>query len=169
MWNDYGIRPEIERARKTLALTLEQFRPLGLTEWPAVEKRMYLEFTVQTGKLARWSWPWAQPTDHMPEAALAFEYAELATYLPSLIDRNEKCFVFFEGVAREQTKFWWYECCTETLLAVMDELWGCEIGIMDKHYRWLLMLTHHDILVGIGTPVAERLQRLKARVTGAKQ
>ena len=53
MWTD--IRKEIERARKVLELSPEQFRPLGLGEWPAVEKRMYLEFTVQTGKLARWS------------------------------------------------------------------------------------------------------------------
>ena len=86
-----------------------------------------------------------------------------------MVDRNEQCFVFFEGVAREQTKFWWYECTIETAIAVMEELWGCEIGIVNKQYDWLLMLTHHDILVGIGTPVVERLKRLKARVEAAKQ
>lgn len=104
-----------------------------------------------------------------PAAGLAFDDDQLPNYLSSLVDRNEKYFVFFEGVAHEQTKFWWYECTIETTIAVMNEVWGCEIGIMNKHYSWLLMLTHHDTLIGIGAPIAERLERLKAQVLAAKQ
>lgn len=165
MWETHDIRQELERARKELKLTEAQFRPLGLTEWPAVEKRMYLEFTVQTGKLARWRWPWAHPTPKKPHAWLPFDCQDPVEQLPRLVDPNETYFVFFEDTVNEQTKFWWYQGQIDAIVAVINDIWFCEIGLMSKHYEWLLYLDHHDSTIGIGAPMVARIQQLTTQAT----
>jgi hypothetical protein len=158
MWTD--IRQEIERARKHLELTPEQFRPLGLTEWPAVEKQMYLEFTNQVGELAKWTWPWEQATPYKPLTAVSPETDWPHELLPQLVAADESCFVCFDG----ETKAWWYQGSIQAIVAISAEIRLCEIGVLSKHYEWLLYINHHDVLYAIGEPMSIRLLQLSLKI-----
>nr|WP_180969996.1 DUF6756 family protein [Deinococcus planocerae] len=42
--------------------------------------------------------------------------------------------------------------------AVLDELFLFEYYIVDKGYGWLLCETHHNMLIGVGQLIVERMQ-----------
>ncbi|GAB2939933.1 hypothetical protein GCM10027048_00180 [Hymenobacter coalescens] len=121
---------------------------------------MYLEFTEQTGALKQWSWPWAQVAADKAAATLGLGNEWPFPHLVRLVGKEELCFIYVEGNAQEQTKFWWYQGTVTALAAISEEVWGCEIGVLDKHHCWLLSLDHHDGLTAIGEPMVKQMQRL---------
>lgn len=158
MWTD--IRQEIERARRELGLTPTQFRALGLTEWPGVEKQMYQEFTEQPGEPIQWTWPWDRATTAKPFASVWLETGWPHDLLPELVVPDELCFVCFDG----ETKAWWYQGTVAAIVAVSAEIQHCEIGVLSKHYDWLLYISHHDVLYALGEPMAIQLQQVAAQL-----
>ncbi|RTQ51537.1 hypothetical protein EJV47_06990 [Hymenobacter gummosus] len=161
MWTD--IRREIERVRQELGLTPEQFRPLGLTEWPAVEKRMRLTFGETGGPIAQRAWLWEQYPVKQPTAELAYDYTQPAAQVAELICGTASCFVFVDDVRNERQKLWWYQGSATAILALLDEIRCTRIGLLDKHFEWMLYLDHHDAILGYGAPMVERMQQLPAR------
>lgn len=158
MWTD--IRQEIERLRQKLALTPEQFRPLGLTEWPAVEKRTVEAFCQLRPENRQPRWLWNQLEPKLPSAFFDLDGLSWAV-IKDLFKSTDEVFLF----ASDGDKWWWYRGVGPAVGQVVIKLGQNsahldEWGIADQHYRWLLCLTHHDDLVAAGPLMVQRLRKL---------
>ncbi|WP_410503617.1 DUF6756 family protein [Hymenobacter sp. CRA2] len=160
MWTD--IRQEIERVRRELGLTVEQFRPLALTEWAAVERRATEAFCQLTPENRQPTWLWNQLKPEMTSAFFTLEGLSWAS-IANLFVPIDAVFFF----ASDGDKWWWYRgsglaTCALAAKLSQNSAHLDEWGIIDQHYRWLLCLTHHDDLVAAGQPMVQRLEQLAA-------
>ncbi|RAK70296.1 DUF6756 family protein [Hymenobacter edaphi] len=158
MWTD--IRQEIERARQELGLTPAQFRPLGLAEWPAVEKRTAEAFCQLTPTNRQPTWLWNQLKPELPSAFFDLEGLSWAV-VKELLQPTDEVFLF----ASDGDKWWWHRGTGSAAEQVAIKLSRNsahldEWSIVDQHFRWLLCLTHHDELVAAGPFMVQRLRQL---------
>jgi hypothetical protein len=166
MWTD--IRQEIERARRELGLTPVQFRPLGLAEWPAVEKRVNATFADPNYKSRQAVLLWTRLRPDLPRTGLSDVDAavdeEKLQLLRALRQPDEPVFFFAqEGIS--DPKIWWYQARSPAAWTIVEALGPQarrlqEWGVVDCQYQWILFINHSDHMLFCGTALIERLRNV---------
>ncbi|MGI4865781.1 MAG: DUF6756 family protein [Janthinobacterium lividum] len=159
--NALSLRAEIEKIRHQLAIPEDQFRPLGLQEWPGIREKIYHIFCRLDDPIVRPIWLW--------------EYFKLETYtwyqpgilpdflLEKLVEEQETVWLMLNTTINEHTKFWLYQGHINAIKQLLSECYLTdEIYIVSKKYEWLLCINHHDILYATGGDMPAKLRQLKA-------
>jgi hypothetical protein len=154
MWSD--LRAEIDQVRQRLKLSEQDFAPLpSTTDWARLEARIRHAFCRLDHPTVRPRWLWER---FRPGAVgLVCEDVPYAQ-LTSLVDPAEVVWLMLNESVNEGDKFWFYHGTPRAIERVLAECsYLDEVYLVSKKYAWLLCLNHHDVLCGIGPPVAERL------------
>jgi hypothetical protein len=81
--------------------------------------------------------------------------------LDSLLDSTEKVWFLLDETVNEQTKFWIYEGTIKAFNQIFwESVWTDEILIVSKKYEWILIINHHDIMIGTGK-IKDQIEKLK--------
>jgi len=150
------LRQEIEQVRHQLHLADADFRPVGQFEWAAIEEKTYQHFCKITHPTVRPIWLWEKlKDDHWVAALDCASWPE--QHLPALIGTEEHVFLSVNNSHR----FWWYEGKIKAISQILEECTQLdEVNVVSKKYEWLLCCTHHDVLVGCGAAIVQRMQTL---------
>lgn len=101
--------------------------------------------TLSSNVNARWIWE-SLRDDY---AAIAIDYDHLN--LEALIDPSENIWILLDETVNEQTKFWIYEGSISAFNKILwESAWMDEVLIVSKKYEWILILNHHDMMIGTG-------------------
>ena len=154
MWTP--LRQEIEQVRRQLHLSESDFRSISQFEWAAMEEKTYQRFCRINHPRARSIWLWDQLKNDKIVAALnCASWPE--QHLTALIDANELVLLFVNSSHR----FWWYEGNMKAIYQILEECTQLdEVNVVSKKYEWLLCCTHHDVLVGCGETIVEKMEVL---------
>ncbi len=63
-----------------------------------------------------------------------------------------------ERGTKQNGNFWLYEGKIKPIVSLLGEMIAFEYYLVPKKLDWLLCETHHDVLVGVGEPIVERLK-----------
>ncbi|WP_456062372.1 DUF6756 family protein [Capnocytophaga leadbetteri] len=143
-----SLRKEIAQLMVQLQISKEDFRPLGLEEWKAVETHIYKTFCKNQKYRRYWLW------EDFSEEAVAYRmpHHNPEYYLDKLIDNQEE--IFFIFAESENCKFWFYEGKITPVLPLIGELYHYdEFYFISKKYEWLIGINHHDALIATGSKV----------------
>ena len=140
-----SLRTEIAQLVVQLQISSEDFRPLGIDEWKAVETQIYKTFCKH--QRGRYYWLWE---DFSQEAAAFVPPHNPENYLSELIDAQEE--IFFIFTESQNDKFWFYEGRIIPVLPLIGELHHYdEFYFVSKKYEWLIAINHHDALIATGS------------------
>jgi hypothetical protein len=163
MWSN--LRIDIERVRRELHISLKDFKPVSFTDWKSMQQKVEEKFVYKSHYKTKHTWYWKNfkhgslgiPFDSNP-------YEELN----KIIDENELVLFFANEIINEQSKFWFYEGRIKAIQSVISETIGFdEYYIGSKKYNWLVCVNHHDILIGTGKPIIDKLKELEKIKTAA--
>lgn len=164
MWTD--IRQEIERTRRELALTPEQFRPVGANDWSGIQRRMEEAFREPVPPAKRRPLLWTQLRSGLARTLLSYLDGDETT-LPKLraVWQAAEPVFFFGRESVQNGKIWWYQTDTVTAGYLLEHLWLRngrleEYGFTDRKYRWALFVTHSDDIIFCGEPLVGQIQQL---------
>lgn len=155
-----SIRENIEQVIKEQQLAPEDFKPVNINEWEAIENKIiatFCDFPLSYKYRPTWLWEYFK-FDGTTLSNLV-EYAP--QYLPELLGQEE-CVWFF--VNDHKSKFWYYEGKVRSIQTIIDESHWDEFYIVSKKYDWLICMNHHEILTAIGAEIPEKLREIKERV-----
>ncbi|NLR95089.1 hypothetical protein HGP29_28070 [Flammeovirga sp. SR4] len=152
-WTD--LRVEIKKLCEQLNLSKDEFSEVNIKEWKEIESKIWTRFT--SIKNSRWIWE-TLVDDY---SAIPVNYKTLD--LESLFDSSEKVWFLLGESVNGQTKFWNYD---GTIKAFNKIFWESsrtdEILIVSKKYEWILIINHHDIMIGTGK-MKDQIEKLKSR------
>ena len=81
--------------------------------------------------------------------------------LESLVDSSEKVWFLLDETVNQQTKFWIYEGTIKAFNKIFwESVWMDEILIVSKKYEWILIINHHEIIIGTGK-IKNQIEKLK--------
>ena len=154
MWSD--LRKDIEIARKELHIPLTDFSPLPhTTDWHRLEERIYSTFCRIEGK-GRPCWLWENYKNERYGLALKY-YPD--NILNQLIPVTEIVwFMTYDG-----DDFLFYKGKIEAIQQILLECSPDEYYLIDKKYKWLLSVNHHDSLTGTGEFIIGQLKAFAQR------
>lgn len=152
------LRSEIEKARRTLGLSKQQFRPVPAAECPKIEEAIYKQFCHINHPIVRPLWLWE---NFKHETTGVADFSEPIHILDQLIPVEETCWLMLNETVNEKDKFWLYEGQIRPIRQLLLECAGLdEIYLVSKKYEWLLCINHHDVLYGSGKIMLEKLRQL---------
>lgn len=160
MWTD--LRKEIEKICKDCGLTDNQFQPLGLNEWQAIEDKIQQTFCKVTHNKSRPVWLW----EHFkPDTFAVLTEQRPYLYLDKLIDDSETVWFFVNETINEADKFWFYQGKVKAIQTIIAE--ACyidELYLASKKYDWLLCINHHNALIATGQTIPDKLRKLEKTI-----
>lgn len=157
MWTN--LRTDIERVRKEMNLHLEDFKPLPLSDWKEIQDKIEMVFVDRKHHKTKYTWYWGNYK--LDSFGIPFE-RDPYQQLDKLISKNELVWFFVNETVKEMTKFWFYEGHIQAIQGIIGETIGLdEYYIASKKYDWMLCVNHHDILIGTGKPMTEKLRKFE--------
>ena len=150
-WTD--LRVEMKKLCEQLNISDNEFSEVSIKEWKEIESKIWTRFS--SIKNSRWIWE-SLVDDY---SAIPVNYETLG--LESLLDSTEKVWFLFDETVNEQTKFWIYEGTIKAFNKIWGEsVWTDEILIVSKKHDWILIINHHDIIIGTGK-MKDQIEKLK--------
>ncbi|MGD1891484.1 MAG: DUF6756 family protein [Cyclobacteriaceae bacterium] len=155
-WTD--LRVEVKKLCVQLDISSEEFSEVNINLWKEIESKVWTRFS--SSKNSRWIWETLVDS----YAATPINYKTFR--LEELIDSSEKVWFLLDETVNEQTKFWIYEGTIKAFEKIFwESVWIDEILIVSKKYEWILIINHHDIMIGTGK-LKDRIKQMKKRVMG---
>ena len=150
-WTD--LRVEIQKLREELNISNDEFSEANINEWQEIESKIWTRFS--SIKNSRWIW------ESLVDEHSAIPVNHDTLDLELLLDSSEKVWFLFDETVNEQTKFWIYEGSIRAFNQIFGEsVWTDEILIISKKYEWILIINHHDIIIGTGK-MKDQIEKLK--------
>lgn len=151
------LRDTLNEASKGLALDAKRFRLLGPHEYELVLRAVTKQFLVVGEKgVAYYHW-W----ENFKGNTASFCASNAYKLLPKLLPHNQPLWFIAEDSSKKNACFWVYEADAEAIVQVLAESHQFEYYIVSKKRDWLLCENHHDVLVAVGEPMIEALNRAK--------
>ena len=156
------MRAEIATAMRALQLPPENLVTVRSTRYSAVLSRILETFTIYgvQGRDHLWLWEGFKGEHY----AVYLDAPEGYRWLPRLLPPDERVWLLTEDWERRKRDghYWVFEGRVGTIGAVLGELFAFEYYIVDKKLEWLLCKNHHNVLIGVGSHIIERLQAAEA-------
>lgn len=150
------LHNDIEEARQKLAIPTPDFNPLPFTtNWHQLEERIYKAFCKIAGK-ERPRWLWERYKNEWYGLSLK-DYSD--DILDQLVPTSET--VWF--MAYDGDSFFFYEGKVEAIQHILLECSPDEYYLINKKYKWLLSVNHHDSLTGTGEFIINQLKAFAQR------
>lgn len=152
------MRADIATAMEALQLPPEDMVTVRSTRYSAVLSRILETFTVYGAQGRDHPWLWEGfKGEHY---AVYLDAPEGYRWLPRLLPPDERVWLLTEDWERRKRDghYWVFEGRVGTIEAVLGELFAFEYYIVDKKFEWLLCKNHHNVLIGVGSHIIERLQ-----------
>lgn len=155
--NDF--RGHVAEAVKTLQIPESNFWLVSLYQYEDILVSILNEFTDLGNKGLNCGWWWND--FNQPKAS--FHLAYPPGILEQLIPPEEIVWFIPEDsfYQKQNGLHWVYEGKLKTVVAVIGEMYAFEYYIASKKFKWLLGETHHDVLVGTGNYIVERIENYK--------
>jgi hypothetical protein len=154
------FRADIQGVAQALNLLSSDFRSLGPYEYETVLLSVIEKFTTldRKGVNERWLWD----AFKLPRCSMPLDDA--TTVLKELMPPTETVWFITEDARRNKRhgNYWVYEGKIGPIVDVIRETHYFEYYIVSKKFEWLLCENHHDILMAVGQPMVNQLERLKA-------
>lgn len=150
-----NLRKGILKVKKENALDDNLFKEVSHLEYSEILKKINSTFLV-THKYDDSVW-WWKSYKELKSYAIHFREGYAFDILDKIVPSKDQKYWF---IASEQNgKYWLYESNINTIKLMIGEMYGFEYYIVDKKYTWILCENHHDILIGLGEYVTEKLQK----------
>ena len=148
-----NLRDKINLVAKELHLKDEEFQLVRMTRYQQILHSMLEKFTsLKVKQINKWWWnSFLDPIYH-------FYPKNVFETLPLLIDKKESVYFVIEDESKENECYWLYEGKIHAIISVLKELWGTEYYIVSKKLEWILCENHHNILIGYGEPITEKMK-----------
>jgi hypothetical protein len=148
-----NLRVEIKELSEKLNISTEDFSQVNINQWKEIESKIWQKFS--TDKNSRWIWETLRDS----YSAMEFDYEKLK--FSELLDSTERFWILLNETVREKVKFWLYEGNIKGFDKIFWESGLTdEIIIVSKKYEWILIINHHDILIGTGK-MKDRIEKIK--------
>lgn len=153
------MRDDILEVAAALGIAPAAFSPLSPTAWKGVLDTVLDQFTTlgPEGRPHPWLW------NHLKGDTVAVQMPDHGGYLrlTQLIPPDERVWFLTEDWdGKAGGHYWVFEGRLDAAVALMDELFAFEYYVVSKDYGWLLCENHHDVLIGVGQPITDRLGRM---------
>lgn len=158
------FRVDIDEAVASLRLTPEDFKPVNLFKYEDILVSILDKFTTLGKRGLSYSWLW----EHFKEPRFSFYSEDSWKHLPEIVAplvAPEETLWFIaedERGTKQNGNFWLYEGKIKPIISLLGEMTAFEYYLVPKKLNWLLCETHHDVLVGVGEPIVERLKTKKS-------
>ena len=150
-WTD--LRVEMKKLCEQLKIPDDEFSEVHINEWKDIESKIWTRFS--STKNSRWICQ-SLVDDY---TAIRIDYKDLE--LESFFDSTEKVWFLLDETVNELTKFWIYEGTIKAFNKIFwESVWTDEILIVSKKYDWILIINHHDIMIGTGK-MKDQIEKLK--------
>ena len=151
-------RDEIEEARRSLGIGVDDFDLVAPHQAPAVLRKISDTFTSLGHLAEKRLWWW----EHLKGKQVTLWPNSLAEALCALIAPAET--YWFLAEESEHLKngfpFWLYRGSGQAILRILAETPHFEFYIVENHLEWLLCSNHHNALIGVGNEVTSRLEKI---------
>ncbi len=148
-----NLRGKINEIIKELHLPNEEFHLVRLTKYKQILISIIEKFTnLEKTNINVWWW------DYFNEPIYHFYPKDVFNVLPNIIDNEETVWFVIEDEAKEQEHFWLYEGKINAIISVLKELSCVEYYIVSKNLEWIICENHHDILIGSGNLITEKMK-----------
>lgn len=149
-----SLRMEMARTCEEKKLSKSDFNELNINTWEEVKAKIWSEFSASFN--TRWIWD----SLAVPNTSIQLDDSFELTF-ESLIPGKQKCWFVLDETVNEKTKYWIYE----GTISAFDQIFANismlnEVMIVSKKYDWMLLLNHHDILVGTGIMMG-RIEKMR--------
>ena len=149
------FRVEIRKLVEKLHLSEDDFSEVPLNQWKEVKSKIWAKFSSNNN--SKWIW------ETLSEPYASFPLNDEWLQIEELIDSSEKLWFLFNEPLHEKTKFWVYEGITRAFEKIISASgYVDEILIVSKKYEWILIINHHNILIGTGK-MKERIEKRKKK------
>jgi hypothetical protein len=148
------IKTEIRNALKTLADPTVVCRELPEIEGEQVFHKALAHFVISGDR--KWWW------EDFRQPSTGVKQQNAFRFLPTLVpDKSELVWFIAED---DQLPFYpVYDATPEAVSRIVGECYGFEYYLIQKQFKWLLCENHHDMLIGVGEPIEEKLKEIEAQ------
>ena len=150
-WTD--LRVEMKKLCEQLNIQEDEFSEVNIKEWDEIKFKIWTRYS----SIKSSTWIWETLIDDYSAIPVNYETLDLESILGS----TEKVWFLLDETVNERTKFWIYE---GTIKAFNKIFWESEyideILIVSKKYEWILIINHHDIMIGTGK-MKDQIEELK--------
>ena len=159
-----NLRDKINKIAKQLHLSDEDFQLVRLTKYKQILVSIFEKFTnLKKTTLNIWWW------QHFLEPRYSFHSKDVFEVLLKLIDNNEIVWFIIEDKRKEQEHFWLYEGKISAIISILKELHFEEYYIVSKKFEWIVCENHHNLLIGSGKSIVEKIKSLDENAQGEAQ
>jgi hypothetical protein len=134
-------------------------KEVSYLDYDGVLDRINTEF-LTTNKYGDASWWWTV-YKKLTEYCIHFRNGNGFEALTELFPLKGEKYWFI--ASEENGKYWLYEATIESIQWLIANMYGFEYYIVDKKYKWILCENHHDILIGLGQEITERLKAYEVK------
>lgn len=126
---------------------------MNINHWNEIEKRIWKQFSRDHNS----GWIWQSLKEDYSAVSINYETFDLT----KLITPKENLWFLFNETVNEKTKFWIYEGTVIGFNKVFGEATGIdEVIIVSKKHEWILIINHHDNLIGTGK-IKDKIEKIK--------
>lgn len=160
-----NLRSSINEIKKNLQLPDEDFQLIRLTKYQQILHSILKKFTsLKVSQINKWWW------DSLLDPIYYFHPENCFDTLFMIIDNNENIWLIIEDESKTNEHYWLYEGKIYAIVSVLSELPFMEYYIVSKKLDWMLCENHHNILIGCGEPIINKITTfsLTQKVLNAK-
>lgn len=149
------LRSEIQNAIKSLNLSDQQFKEIGLYQWVKIIKMVEDTFINKKVYNANFQPYW----EHLKEIPFSMHFCnnDAFRFIGNIVDIEEKLWF----LVQDANKIWLYEGTVKSIIEIIGECYGFEYYLISKQLSWLLCENHHGYLIGVGNPIVDRMKKLQ--------
>jgi hypothetical protein len=157
------MRTEIATALQALNLPPEDLVAVRPNQYRPILNRIFETFTVYGAQGRDRLWLWEGFKDEY--YAVHLSEPEDCHWLPRLVPPDERVWLLTEDGDRQKHdgNYWLFEGRVGTIETVIQELFAFEYYVVAKNFQWLLCETHHQMLIGVGSHIIERLRAAESQ------
>lgn len=148
-----NLRADIQKARREILLNENVFKEVSHLAYEEILEKVNSNF-LTTNRYSDTIW-WWQVYKNLKQHAIHFREGYAFEIFTELLPVKETKYWFI--ASEENGKYWVYESNVEAIEMILKEMYGFEYYIVDKKYNWVLCENHHDILIGLGDEIVDKL------------
>jgi hypothetical protein len=151
-----NLRDKINVIKEDRHLSDECFQLVRLTKYRPILHSILEKFTIlEPSQINEWWW------DSFREPICRFHSENVFDDLEALINKEEVVWLAIEDDEKTHEKYWLFEGKIQAIISILKELPYVEYYIVSKKLEWILCENHHNLLIGAGKPIVEKLKLLK--------
>jgi hypothetical protein len=156
---------QLLKAAAELKLDRTELRLLAAYEWRPVLNQVFDRFVTSHGKGL--SWLWANRRERGESIGSGYGYRTIAP----AFDVSTPVWLILEDESgsKKDGNYWVFDATWGAAISALAEASGIgEYYIVDRQFAWMLLETHHDVIVAVGEPAESFVRGLKAQAASDK-